>query len=120
MSIPSEIHIIKSPITKADLKKIAGERFGDLVKGAVDIEQEIMALGGEFHMDESVFLHEQCQSKSDSTWGINLYPDRDGDDTIEYDSVINLKPALGNRTRNIDNLEIQEKIKKIVKKLILE
>ena len=107
-------------MTKAELKKIAEERFGDLVKGAVDIEQEIIVLGGEFHMDESVFLHEQCQSKSDNTWGINLYPDRSGNDMIEYDSMINLKPALGNRTRGIDSSEIREKIKKVVKKIILE
>ena len=116
----SGLHIVEKPITKEELKKIAEERFGDLVKGAVDIEQEIMALGGEFHMDEKIFLYEQRQSKSDNVWGINLYPDKSGDDMIEYDSVINLKPGLGNRTRSIDSPEIQEKIKKIVKKLILE
>lgn len=116
----SEFHIIEKPIAKEELKKIAEERFGDLVKGAVDIEQEIMALGGEFHMDEKIFLYEQRQSKADDVWGINLYPEKSGDDMIEYDSVINLKPGLGNRTRSVDNPEIQEKIKKIVKKLILE
>lgn len=116
----TELYIVDKPITKEKLKKIAEERFGDLVKGAVDIEQEVIALGGEFHMDENVFLYEQRQSKSDNVWGINLYPEKSGDDMIEYDSMINLKPALGNRTRNVDSLEIREKIKKIVKKLILE
>ena len=115
-----ELHIIEKPITKVELKKIAEERFGDLVKGAVDIEQEIMVLGGEFHMDESIFLHEQRQSKAGNTWGINLYPNRSGDDMIEFDSMINLKPDLENRTRGVDNPEIQGKIKKIVRKLILE
>ena len=116
----SELHIIENPITRVELKKIAEERFGDLVKGAVDIEQETMVLGGEFHMDELNFLYEQRGSKSEDVWGINLYPDKFGDDMIEYDSVINLKPALGNRTRGVDNIEIQEKIKKIVRKLILD
>lgn len=115
----SELHLIEKPITKDELRKIAEERFGDLVKGAVDIVQEIMALGGEFHMDEKNFLYERRQSKSDNVWGINLYPEKSGDDMIEYDSVINLKPGLGNRTRSVDNPEIQEKIKKIVQKLIL-
>jgi len=119
MSI-GEIRIIREPITKQELKKIAEQRFGDLVKGAVDIEQGIMALGGEFHMDESVFLHEQCQSKSDNTWGINLYPEKPEGDMIEYDSMINLKPNLGNKSRDISSTEVKEKIKKIVKKLILE
>lgn len=120
MSIPSEIRIIKNPITKAELKRIAKERFGDLVKGAVDIEQEFMALGGELHIDEAVILNEQCQSQSNNLWGINLYPDKLGEDFIEFDSMINLKPSLGNRTRSIDNQEIREQIKKIVNKLILE
>ena len=114
----SELHIIEKPITREELKKIAEERFGDLVKGAVDIEQEIMALGGEFHMDESNFLYEQRQSKSDNVWGINLYPDKTGDDVLEFDSVINIKSNLGNRTRGIDDLKIQEKIREIVNKLI--
>lgn len=116
----SDLHLIENPITRAELKKIAEEKFGDLVKGAVDIEQEIMVLGGEFHMDENNFLHEQRQSKSANVWGINLYPEKSGDDMIEYDSVINLKPVLGNRTRGVNNTEIREKIKKIVEKLVLE
>jgi|SRR3989338_4653975 len=114
----SELHIIEKPITKDELKKIAEERFGDLVKGAVDIERGIMVLGGEFHMDESNFLHEQRESKSDNVWGINLYPGKSGDDMLEFDSVINIKSNLGNRTRSIDDPKIQEKIREIVNKLI--
>lgn len=114
-----EIKIIRQSITRVELKKIAEERYGDLVKGAVDIEQEILALGGELHIDISVFLYEQCQSKTDNTWGINLYPNKSGDDMIEFDSVINLKPVLGNRTRGIDDIAVQEKIRHIVNKLII-
>ena len=114
----SELHIIEKPITKEELKKIAEERFGDLVKGAVDIEQGIMVLGGELHVDEAVLLHEKFQSKSHDIWGINLYPDKSGDDLIEFDSMVNLKPDLGNRTRGIENEEIRERIRGIVNKLI--
>ena len=94
----SELHIIEKPITKEELKKIAEERFGDLVKGVVDIEKGIMVLGGELHVDEAVKLHEERQSKSEDMWGINLYPDKDDNDIIEFDSMINLKPSLGNKT----------------------
>ena len=51
-----DIQIIKTPISKAELRNIAKERFGDLVKGAVDIEQEIMAIGGGLHVDEQKLL----------------------------------------------------------------
>ncbi len=116
----SEQHIIEKPITKIELKKIAEERFGDLVKGAVDIEKEVMVLGGELHIDEAVLLNEHFQSKSNNIWGINLYPDKSGDDMIEFDSMVNLKPNLGNRTRGIESKEVQEKIRRIVKKLVKE
>lgn len=116
----AEQYIIEKPITKDKLKKIAEERFGDLVKGAVDIEQGIMVLGGELHSDEAVKLHEERQSKSENMWGINLYPDKSGGDMLEFDSMINLKPSLGNRTRSVENQEIQEKIRQIISKLILE
>ena len=46
-----EIRIIKNSIPKAELKHIASERYGDMVKAVVDLEHEIMAVGGEFHAD---------------------------------------------------------------------
>ncbi|MEK7217455.1 MAG: DUF5674 family protein [Patescibacteria group bacterium] len=115
----SELHIIKQPISHDELKRIASERYGDLVKGAVDIEKGIMVLGGELHIDEALKLIEKFQSKGKDIWGINLYPEKTGDDMIELDSMINLKPDLGNRSRGVDSLEIQEKIKNIVHKLIV-
>lgn len=115
----SELYIIEKPITRDELKRIASERFGDLVKGAVDIEKGIMVLGGELHIDEALKLVEQFQSKGKDIWGINLYPEKTGDDMIEFDSMINLKPDLGNRSRGVDSPEIQEKIKNIVGKLIV-
>ncbi|MBU1136786.1 hypothetical protein KKD72_00235 [Patescibacteria group bacterium] len=114
-----EIHIIKKPTTRAELKKIAKERFGDLVKAAVDIKQEIMAVGGELHMDEEVALIEQEGSKQEDVWGINIYPEEKGERFIEIDSMINLKPALGNRSREIDNPDILNKVIEVVKKLII-
>ena len=115
----SELHIIEQPITQDNLKKIALERYGDLVKGVVDIEKEIMVLGGELHIDEAMKLVEKFQSKGKDIWGINLYPEKSGDDMIEFDSMINLKPDLGNRSRGVDSPEIQEKIKNIISKLII-
>ncbi len=101
------------------LKEIAKERFGDLVKAVVDLEQEIIALGGELHADEEVLLIEQKGSQRQNLWGVNLYPDKNGDDFIEFDSVINLKPSSGNRSRGVESQEIRGKIEQVVKKLII-
>lgn len=112
------IKIIKEPISLDQLRKIAQDQFGDFVKAVVDVEREVMAIGGELHADEEVWLTENEGSKRQDTWGINLYWERSGDDLIEFDSMINLKPALGNRSRGVENSQTREKIKSIVKKLI--
>jgi len=59
-------------------------------------------------------------SKRENTWGVNFYPDKSENDFIEFDSMINLKPAFGNRSRDVENSEIKIKIKKIVEKLITD
>ncbi len=114
-----EIRIIKKPITRLELKKIAEERFGDLVKVAVDIEQEVMAVGGELHVDEEVLLIEKEGSRQENIWGINIYPEETEDAFIEFDSMINLKPMFGNRSRDIDDPKVKERIIKVVHKLVI-
>lgn len=113
-----EIKIIKEPIKKAQISELARKSFGDMVKAVVDVEKEIIAVGGELHADEEILLMEQESSKRENTWGLNLYPEKAGEEWIVFDSMINLKPFLGNRSRNVENPEIQSKIKGIVKKLI--
>lgn len=92
--------------------------FGKLVKVVVDIEKGLMAVGGELHADEEAILLEKG-SQQRHLWGINLYPELHGDDFIEFDSVINLRPSQGNRTRGIEDAEIRRKINEIVAALIL-
>lgn len=113
-----DIRIIKDSITREELKKIASEQFGDLVKAVVDIEKEVMAIGGDLHADEEVVLTEQEGSKREHTWGVNLYPDNESEDFVEFDSMINLKPNFGNRSRSVENEQIRGKIRSIVDKLI--
>ena len=98
--------------------KIASEGFGDLVKAAVDVLQGIMAIGGELHADEEVLLAEKEGSKREHMWGINIYPKRSGSGMIEFDSMLNLKPHYGNRSRDVENPEIRKKIQTIVQQLI--
>ena len=112
-----KIIIITSPITLSFLKDVAKERYGDLVKAVVDVEKNIMAIGGEMHADEeAVLLENGCEQQN--LWGINLYPDKSKDEMVEFDSIINLRPRQENRSREIDNLERQIQILEVVKKLV--
>jgi len=114
------IRIVKMPIKKTELAEIAKEEFGDIVKAVVDVEQEIMAIGGELHADEEVELTDKENSKRENTWGINLYPKKSDGDWLEFDSMVNIKPHYGNRSRDVESQEVREKIKNIVNKLVIE
>jgi hypothetical protein len=109
--------LIDKPVEKSALHNKAQERFGDLVKAVVDIEQKIMMIGGELHSDEEALLLDQG-SKQRNLWGINIYPGKSGLDSIEFDSMINLRPSQNNRSRSVDDPLIREKIIEIVKELV--
>lgn len=110
------IKIIVSPISKKELRGFAHVTFVSLVKAAVDVENRIMALGGDLHADEEMALIENG-SKQKDLWGINIYYDKPKNDWIEFDSMINIRPKQGNRSRDVDNEEVREKIKEIVNEL---
>jgi hypothetical protein len=111
------MEIVDNPIKLTELKQIAEKIFGNFVKAVVDIEKEIMAVGGELHADEETLLL-QNGSKQENLWGINIYPQLSGNDFIEFDSMINLRPSQGNRSRGVDNEEVRKKIIEVVDKLI--
>lgn len=91
--------------------------FGSLVKTVVDIKKEVMVVDGEMHADEEKYLLE-AGSKQDDLWGINLYPDMKGDDFIEFDSVINVRPRLNHFSRGVEDESIRKEITTIVNKLV--
>lgn len=113
-----ETRIVKERITLEELRALAHEQYGDLIKAVVDVAQGIMGVGGELHVDIQSILIEQAGSKGDTTWGINLYLDKAGDDFIEFDSMVNLKPLLGNRTRGVEDEAICTAIRGIVAQLV--
>lgn len=72
----------------------------------------------EMHADgEMVMLNEE-ESEQKNLWGINIHPELKMNEMIEFDSMINIRPSQGNRSRSIDSKEMQEKIKKIVFRLV--
>lgn len=109
--------IVKNKISIAELKKMSEKMFGNLVKAVVDIEKEIMAVNADLHADEEKLLLENG-SEQRNLWGINLYPENSGDDFVEFDSMINLRPSQGNRSRSVENPEIQKEILEVVNKLL--
>ena len=112
-----EIIIIHANVAKIVLNEMAKQQFGDMVKAVVDIEQGIRAIGGELHSDEEALLLEQG-SMQKNLWGINLYPERPASEWIEFDSMINVRPSGGNRSRYVERAEIREAVTTIVNRLV--
>jgi hypothetical protein len=50
------IKIIDGKISRPELRELAKEIFGDMVKGTVDIISGRIALGGEMHMNNGQYL----------------------------------------------------------------
>ncbi|MEK7501897.1 MAG: DUF5674 family protein [Patescibacteria group bacterium] len=109
--------VVEKKISIREIKEMAKRMFGILVKAVIDIEKEIMVIDAELHADEEQYLL-QRGSKQENLWGVNFYPEKDGDDFIQFDSMINLKPSQGNYSRGIDDPEIQKKIIQIINKLV--
>lgn len=109
--------IIEDSITRGELKIIAQNVFGDMLKGVIDIEKEIIAVDAELHSDLEAFLLEKGSSQK-NLWGINFYPEIEDDNFLEFDSMINIRPSQNNRSRGVENNEIRQKITEIVNRRI--
>lgn len=110
--------ILRTVFQRKNLKGYIHTDFTDLVKAVVDVDRGIMAIGGELHADEERVLLDDGSTQQ-NVWGINLYPDKTGEEWIEFDSMINLRPRLGNRSRGIDDPVLREKIIAVVNAIIV-
>lgn len=105
------------PIDADELRALAHERFGDMVKGVVDLGRGILLLDADLHADQEAELLAEGSEQTD-LWGINLYPDLPGEDWLELDSMINLRPSFGNRSRGVDDPATREAIAALVDRLV--
>jgi Protein of unknown function (DUF5674) len=111
--------LVDTGMTMAELRSLAEGRFGDLVKAVVDVRRNVMALDADLHSDEEALLLENGSAQAD-LWGINLYPALFPTDWIEFDSMINIRPSQGNRSRGVDDLGIRSRIVEVVTCLVRE
>ena len=105
-------------IELAELEEMADNMYGELVKAVVDVEKRVMAVDAGLHVDEEQMLLESGSSQHD-LWGVNLYPDSYGqDDFVEFDSMINIRPAQGNRSRSVEDASLRAAIVEIVGEIV--
>lgn len=110
-----DIRVIAKPIMKEEAKEVAKEFFVDMVKGVVDVEKEIIALGGEWHIDANMVLVNNG-SEQKNVWGFNFYPD---ENRVHCVSLINIRPLQNNRAIHIQDADLRERMEEIIHKLIV-
>jgi hypothetical protein len=109
------MEILTSKITVAALKSMAENMFGNMVKAVVDVRLKKMAVDAELHSDEESLLLESGSLQQD-LWGINIYTEYEKTNAnfVEFDSMINLRPSQGNRSRGVEDSVTREKIIAVV------
>lgn len=109
--------IITDKLSMDDLNQMAAALFGNMVKAVVDVEKEMIAVDAELHADLEALLIESG-SVQKNLWGINFYPELQGDDFVEFDSMINMRPSQNNRSRGVESEELRKQILAVVLKRI--
>ena len=110
--------ILNQPISREQLKSIAANTFGDMVKAVADVRQGLIAIDADLHADLEYYLLKNGSMQQD-LWGFNLWVDEQGEDFIEFDSLFNIRAWQCNPSRDVLDPEVRSAIAGIVNKFIL-
>ena len=107
------IHLIRERATSLQVKEML-EEYEGMIKIVVDIRRHILSGGGEMHADcESVLLDDG--SEQDDLWGANWYP---VEQRIAFESLINIRPRLGNRNIVIQSQELRDIVESVTREIL--
>jgi len=108
------IHMLDRPAMPQQIEEMLEVYHPILIKIVVDVRRGVLAGGGEMHADcEAVLL--EHGSEQDDLWGANWYP---AELQIEFESLINIRPRLGNRSIVIQSEELRDKVAAITRQLL--
>ena len=113
---PEDVLVLEQRIERADLDRLL-RLFGDMIKYVVDVERGVIAIGGELQADAEQILLEHGSRPAD-LWGANYYPGRGREGCIEFTSLINIRPARGNRSMEVEDPAVRERIRALTFALV--
>jgi hypothetical protein len=113
-----DVVVLDRRIEPGELRRLV-ERFEDMVKFVVDVDSGRLAVGGEMHADAEQALLDSGARQA-NLWGANYYPGRGPEGCIEYTSLINIRPAAGNRSMELQDPALRERVREITYALLGE
>jgi len=111
------MQILQQAISISELKELAQNTFGDMIKCVADVKRSLLAVDADLHADLERLLLEDGSAQED-LWGFNLWVEEEGEDFIEFDSLINIRSWQGNPSRSVEDPQVRGAIKSIVDKFI--
>ena len=113
-----DVVILERRIDTAELRRL-GMRFEDMVKYVVDVDAGSSRSAARCTpMPRPVLL--EAGSQQADLWGANYYPGRGREGCIEYTSLINIRPAPGNRAMELLDPGLRARVHEITFALIGE
>jgi hypothetical protein len=107
------IYLLNEKATPAQIQEML-ERYESMIKIVVDIRRRVLSGGGEMHADcESILLDNG--SEQDDLWGANWYPH---EQRIEFESLINIRPRLGNRNILIQDENLRRQVESVTNEIL--
>ena len=116
---PGIVIVREDRVAAGELRRLVLLYFEDMVKYVVDVERGVIGLGGEMHADAEQLLLEDGSRQAD-LWGANYYPGRGREGAVEYTSLINIRPAAGNRSMEIQDPALRERVRDLTWALVGE
>jgi len=112
------MQFIDKPVKIKDIWSKRTTKFSGMIKIAVDIDEEWIVLDDELHADcEAALLGKGSQQEN--IWGANIYPEKQGDDFLDYIAFINIRPSQNNLSMEILDPLIRDRIKQIIQRLLI-
>jgi hypothetical protein len=107
------IHLLHERASPQQIAEML-EEYEDMIKIVVDVRRRALSGGGEMHADcETVLLEDG--SEQDDLWGANWYP---LEDRIAFESLINIRPRLGNRSILIQSQELRTAVESVTREIV--
>jgi hypothetical protein len=118
-SVPGIVIVKECRLDPRELRRLVDLYFEDMVKCVVDVERGVMAVGGEMHADGEQLLLEDGSRQAD-LWGANYWPGRGREGCVEYTALINIRPAQGNRSMEIQDPAVRGRVQELTFALVGE
>ena len=106
------LYLLREKATPEQVREML-EAFPEarMIKVVVDIRRRLLAGGSGMHYECEKLLQEDG-SEPDDLWGANWQPD---DQSIEFESLINIRPRLNNRSMVIQSFELRQVVESITR-----